>query len=166
SPAASSDAGTTPWSATATSTARRSERFRPGGPLSQEVRPARDDELRPAIRALSEAGFGPHVGRLVTWPWEHDAGTVIVATGRLRRTVGAGQRRTARTGAPRRGARRDPGPGRPHPAGRERARHRRPAAVGLPPGQPRRADAAGPCGRLASRTAFRDVQPVLGLRDS
>jgi GNAT superfamily N-acetyltransferase len=44
--------------------------------------------LRPAIRALSEAGFGPHVGRLVTWPWEYDAGTVIVATGRLRRIVG------------------------------------------------------------------------------
>ena len=28
------------------------------------------------------------MGRLVTWPWEHDAGTVIVATGRLRRIVG------------------------------------------------------------------------------
>ena len=28
------------------------------------------------------------MGRLVTWPWEYDAGTVIVATGRLRRIVG------------------------------------------------------------------------------
>jgi hypothetical protein len=28
------------------------------------------------------------VGRLVTWPWEHDAGTVLVATGRLRRVIG------------------------------------------------------------------------------
>jgi len=53
-----------------------------------EVRPAREDELRPAIRALSEAGFGPHVGRLISWPWEQPAGVVLVATGRLRRVVG------------------------------------------------------------------------------
>ncbi len=81
-------AATTLSSATATSTARPSDRKRRGGPLTPEVRPARDDELRPTIRALSEAGFGPHVGRLVTWPWEHDAGTVLVATGRLRRIIG------------------------------------------------------------------------------
>jgi hypothetical protein len=29
------------------------------------------------------------VGRLVAWPWEHPAGTVVVATGRLRRVLGA-----------------------------------------------------------------------------
>src|SRR4051812_33791595 len=75
--------------ATVTSTGRPSDRPRRGGPLSQEVRPAHQDELRPAVRALSEAGFGPHVGRLVTWPWEQPAGTVIVAVGRLRRIVGA-----------------------------------------------------------------------------
>src|SRR4051812_31594416 len=74
--------------ATVTSTGRPSDRPRRGGPLSQEVRPARQDELSPAVRALSEAGFGPHVGRLVTWPWEYEAGTVIVATGRVRRIVG------------------------------------------------------------------------------
>src|SRR3954451_12067074 len=78
------------WSfATGTSTARPSDHTRQGGPLNQEVRPAREDELRPAVRALSEAGFGPHVGRLVAWPWEQPAGTVIVAVGRLRRIVGA-----------------------------------------------------------------------------
>jgi GNAT superfamily N-acetyltransferase len=53
-----------------------------------EVRPAREDELRPAVRALSEAGFGPHVGRLINWPWEQPAGVVLVAVGRLRRIVG------------------------------------------------------------------------------
>jgi predicted N-acetyltransferase YhbS len=37
---------------------------------------------------LSEAGFGPHVGRLVTWPWERPDGVVLVAAGRLRRIVG------------------------------------------------------------------------------
>jgi acetyltransferase (GNAT) family protein/GNAT acetyltransferase-like protein len=41
------------------------------------------------VRALSEAGFGPHVGRLITWPWEQPAGTVIVAVTRLRRVLGA-----------------------------------------------------------------------------
>src|SRR4051794_41813556 len=104
--------------ATGTSTARPSDRTRRGGPLSQEVRPARDDELRPAIRALSEAGFGPHVGRLVTWPWEYDAGTVIVATGRLRRIVGgaccASFGETGWVGAPRGNPRARPrGPGAP-----------------------------------------------------
>ena len=44
--------------------------------------------MRPAIRALSEAGFGPHVGRLISWPWEQPAGVLLVATGRLRRIVG------------------------------------------------------------------------------
>src|SRR3954453_6922661 len=60
-----------------------------GGTLSAaDVRPAREDELRPAIRALSEAGFGPHVGRLISWPWEQPAGALLVASGRLRRIVG------------------------------------------------------------------------------
>lgn len=40
------------------------------------------------IRALSESGFGPHVGRLISWPWEQPAGVVLVAVGRLRRVVG------------------------------------------------------------------------------
>lgn len=40
------------------------------------------------MRALSEAGFGPHVGRLIDWPWEQPAGCVVVAFGRLRRIVG------------------------------------------------------------------------------
>jgi GNAT superfamily N-acetyltransferase len=53
-----------------------------------EVRLAREDELRPAIRALSDAGFGPHVGRLISWPWEQEAGCLLVAVGRLRRIVG------------------------------------------------------------------------------
>src|SRR3954464_13423276 len=74
--------------ATVTSTGRPSDRPRRGGPLSQEVRPAREDELRPAVRALSEAGFGPHVGRLISWPWEQEAGALLVASGRLRRIVG------------------------------------------------------------------------------
>ncbi|MFL5844993.1 MAG: GNAT family N-acetyltransferase [Solirubrobacteraceae bacterium] len=60
-----------------------------GGPLTAvEVRLAREDELRPAVRALSEAGFGPHVGRLIDWPWQQPAGCVLVALGRLRRIVG------------------------------------------------------------------------------
>lgn len=41
------------------------------------------------MRVLSDAGFGPHVGRLITWPWEQPAGVVLVAAGRLRRIVGA-----------------------------------------------------------------------------
>ncbi|MEO6496023.1 MAG: GNAT family N-acetyltransferase [Solirubrobacteraceae bacterium] len=53
-----------------------------------EVRPAREDELRSAVRALSEAGFGPHVGRLIDWPWVQPAGCLLVAVGRLRRIVG------------------------------------------------------------------------------
>jgi len=40
------------------------------------------------VRVLSEAGFGPHVGRLITWPWEQPAGVVLVAVGRLRRVIG------------------------------------------------------------------------------
>jgi GNAT superfamily N-acetyltransferase len=55
---------------------------------THEVRLARDDELRPAVRALSEAGFGPHVGRLINWPWEQPAGCLLVAYGRMRRIVG------------------------------------------------------------------------------
>lgn len=43
--------------------------------------------MRPTVRALSEAGFGPHVGRLVNWPWEQPAGCVLVAR-RLRRIIG------------------------------------------------------------------------------
>lgn len=38
---------------------------------------------------MAEAGFGPHVGRLVAYPWEHPAGAVIVAVGRRRRIAGA-----------------------------------------------------------------------------
>lgn len=53
-----------------------------------EVRLAREDELRPTIRVLSESGFGPHVGRLISWPWEQPAGCLVVAVGRLRRIVG------------------------------------------------------------------------------
>lgn len=70
-------------------TARPSDARPQGGPLTTvEVRPARDDELRPAVRALSEAGFGPHVGRLIDWPWVQPAGCLLVAVGRLRRIVG------------------------------------------------------------------------------
>jgi GNAT superfamily N-acetyltransferase len=60
-----------------------------GGPLSAEVRIARDDELRATVRSLADAGFGPHVGRLITYPWEHPDATVLVAPGRLRRIHGA-----------------------------------------------------------------------------
>ena len=78
-----------PSCATGSSSARPSDPLPQGGPLTTvEVRPAREDELRPAIRALSEAGFGPHVGRLISWPWEQTAGCLLVATGRMRRIVG------------------------------------------------------------------------------
>lgn len=44
--------------------------------------------MRPAVRTLAEAGFGPHVGRLISWPWEQPAGCVLVAVGRMRRVIG------------------------------------------------------------------------------
>jgi GNAT superfamily N-acetyltransferase len=53
-----------------------------------EVRPARPDE--PIARTLDEAGFGPHVARLLGYPRDSPHGEVLVAaTGRSRLVGGA-----------------------------------------------------------------------------
>ena len=53
-----------------------------------EVRPARADE--PVARTLDEAGFGPHVARLLGYPRDSPHGEVLVAaTGRSRLVGGA-----------------------------------------------------------------------------
>ena len=57
--------------------------------MSSEVRLARRDELDAIVRALTDAGFGPYVGRLVRYPWEQPSGAVIVAPGRRRKIHGA-----------------------------------------------------------------------------
>lgn len=57
--------------------------------MSFEVRIARPSELDATVRALTDAGFGPYVGRLVRYPWEQPSGTVIVAAGRRRKIYGA-----------------------------------------------------------------------------
>ena len=57
--------------------------------MTPEVRVARPDELDATVRALTETGFGPFVGRLVAYPWEQPSGAVIVAPGRRRKIHGA-----------------------------------------------------------------------------
>ncbi len=52
-----------------------------------EVRPARDSE--PVARTLDEAGFGPHVARLLGYPRESPAGEILVAAAGRRLVGGA-----------------------------------------------------------------------------
>jgi GNAT superfamily N-acetyltransferase len=51
-----------------------------------EVRPARPGE--PVARMLDDAGFGPHVARLLTYPRESPHGEVLVAVGARGRLLG------------------------------------------------------------------------------
>jgi GNAT superfamily N-acetyltransferase len=51
-----------------------------------EVRPARPGE--PVARMLDDAGFGPHVARLLTYPRESPHGEVLVAVGARDRLLG------------------------------------------------------------------------------
>jgi len=51
-----------------------------------EVRPARSDE--PVARTLDDAGFGPHVARLLTYPRDSPHGEVLVAVGPRGRLMG------------------------------------------------------------------------------
>ncbi len=119
-----------------------------GPALSAEVRPARDDELRATVRALSEAGFGPHVGRLLTYPWEQPDGVVLVAPGRLRRIKRRGVLRELRDdGLDRRAGR---GPARPAPRDRR--------------GPDRRRGGVAARARRADRAALRDRRRAPGLR--
>ena len=60
-----------------------------GVAMSVDVRLALPDEFDATVRALTEAGFGPHVGRLIAYPWEQPTGAVVVAPGRRRRIHGA-----------------------------------------------------------------------------
>jgi GNAT superfamily N-acetyltransferase len=52
-----------------------------------EIRPARPDE--PVARTLDEAGFGPHVARLLGYPREADSGEILVAASGRRLLGGA-----------------------------------------------------------------------------
>jgi GNAT superfamily N-acetyltransferase len=52
-----------------------------------EVRPARRDE--PVTRTLDEAGFGPHVGRLLSYPRDSPHGEMLVAVSRGKLVGGA-----------------------------------------------------------------------------
>ena len=51
-----------------------------------EVRPARPDE--PVAKTLDEAGFGPHVARLLTYPRDSPHGVILVASAGRGRLVG------------------------------------------------------------------------------
>lgn len=52
-----------------------------------EIRPARQDD--PLTRTLDEAGFGPHVGRLLSYPRESPYGEMLVAVNRGKMVGGA-----------------------------------------------------------------------------
>lgn len=71
---------------------------RPGRRLSRRptwfkeemrIREARDDEFDAVVRMLAGAGFGGTVGRLLQYPRTSPAGTILLATGRHRKIVGA-----------------------------------------------------------------------------
>jgi GNAT superfamily N-acetyltransferase len=61
-----------------------------------EVRPARPDE--PVARTLDEAGFGPHVGRLLHYPRDSPHGEILVAAAGRRLVGGACCASFGRTG--------------------------------------------------------------------